>query len=199
MTWRRYILTGWLGLALSACDAVTESSQAPFPHAIMTPQPAKTLPDLTLTDGTGSENKLSNLNGKWIWLYFGFTHCPDVCPVAMDAMVGQYKKLKQADQVLPVFVSVDPKRDANRALKTFTTYYHPAFLGLTGKREAIDELTRAVGAAYVIDTPAKPGGDYNVSHSNLVFVLDPQGRHVATYTPEEKALADDFNALLTEK
>ena len=168
-----------------------------FPHAVLTPAPAKELAAVKLTGMDGQPFTVEDLKGKWVWLYFGFTHCPDVCPAAMDYMAAEYKLLKDPSRVVPLFVSVDPKRDDPAALKRYAQYYGDAFVGATGDKEAIDALTKSVGAGYVIDKPSKPGGDYNVSHTNLVFVLDPQGRFTAGYVPvpESGEMASDFNAL----
>ena len=189
-------LFGAVALASQLAGCPSEPAKT-FPHAVLTPAPAKDLAAVQLTGEDGQPFKVSDLKGKWVWLYFGFTHCPDVCPAAMDYMAAEYKLLKDPSRVVPLFVSVDPKRDDPAALKRYAQYYGDAFVGATGDKEAIDALTKSVGAGYVIDKPSKPGGDYNVSHTNLVFVLDPQGRFTAGYVPvpESGEMASDFNAL----
>jgi protein SCO1/2 len=113
----------------------------------------------------------------------------------MDYMASEYKRLARPEAVAPVFVSVDPNRDDAKALKTYTAYYGPEFIGVSGDKATLDAMTHAVGAGYVIEPPQKPNGDYNVSHTNLIFVLDPDGRLVAGYVPDSQPgqMAKDFD------
>jgi protein SCO1/2 len=184
-----------LGLALltTACP----DKQARFPHAVMTPGAPLALPSAALVGEGGKPFALSSLQGRWVWLYFGFTNCPDVCPVAMDFMADEYKRLKNPKAVQVVFVSVDPQRDDPKKLMAFARFHHPAFIGVTGDDATLNTLTHSLNASYVIDKPAKPGGNYGVSHTNLIFLLDPTGRQVATYVPGAKPgdMAADMNAL----
>lgn len=181
------------GLALAAGCAGRSGSE--FPHAIMTPAATPTLPPVALR-AAGGELKPADLAGRWVWLYFGYANCPDVCPTALAEVAQAYKRLKRPERVVPVFVSVDPARDTPQTLKAFAAFYHPAIRAVTGPRAAIDAWAQAVGAAYVLDKPARPGGAYDVSHSNLIFVLDPAGRYVATYVPGSgvDGLVGDFDA-----
>ncbi|MNS68832.1 hypothetical protein D3C72_1021240 [compost metagenome] len=198
MSIRRFTaaLFGAAALATLLAGCPSESART-FPHAVLTPAPAKELAAVSLTGEDGKPFTIADLKGKWVWLYFGFTHCPDVCPAAMDYMAQEYNALKHKDRVVPLFVSVDPNRDTPAELKRYTDYYGPAFTGATGAKADLDALTKSVGAGYVIDKP-KPGStDYNVSHTNLVFVLDPEGRFIAGYVPAptKGEMAADFDAL----
>lgn len=190
--WGALLALGALGLAAGCAGNETPR----FPHAIMTPAAEKTLPPIALK-GPQGELKPADLAGRWVWLYFGFANCPDICPAAMSEVASEYKKLERPERVVPVFVSVDPARDTPEILKPFAAFYHPAIRPVTGSKEAIDAWTQALGAGYVIEAPPEPGASYNVSHSNLIFVLDPAGRFVATYVPGtgDGGLASDFNAL----
>ena len=192
----RLALACALAMSMAAC---AQQTPKPFPHAIITPSP-KPLVAVSLTRMDGKPLDLNAFKGKWVWLYFGYTNCPDVCPAAMSYMADEYKKLAHPEQVQGVFVSVDPGRDTLKRLTSFVTYYNPKFVGVTGNKAAIDAIAKEVGAGYVIDKPAQAGGGYNVSHTNLVYVLDPQGRFVATYVPgaDPGAMAKDFD-VLTEK
>ncbi|MEB3196198.1 MAG: SCO family protein [Candidatus Sericytochromatia bacterium] len=195
----RRLLGCLLTLALVACAA--KESESGFPHAILTPTP-KALPTVSLVRGDGQPAPADLFRGHWTWLYFGYANCPDVCPMALDFAAREYEKLTRKEAVRLVFVSVDPARDRTPKLETFVDYYNPRFVGVTGAaRHDIDSLTKAVGAAYVIDAPSKPGGAYTVSHSNMVFALDPQGRLVAVYVPDGKpgAMAEDFNRLTAKE
>lgn len=189
-------LGGLLGVA--ACDAQDEK---PFPHAVLTPAPAREVPAVALVTGDGKPAPAGLLKGHWTWLYFGFANCPDVCPLALEYATKEYEALKQKQKVKLVFVSVDPARDRSPKLDAFVRFYNQDFVGVTGERAAIDQLAKAVGATYVIDKPEKPGGNYNVSHTNLVFVLDPTGKWVASYVPgvTPGAMAADFDRLTAEE
>ncbi|MFP5501038.1 MAG: SCO family protein [Candidatus Sericytochromatia bacterium] len=185
-----------LAAVVTAC-AAPETAKEPFPHAVITPEPRKDVPAVTLQAAGGKPFTLEDARGKWVWLYFGFANCPDVCPAAMDDLAAEYKALERPEEVEVVFVSVDPARDTPDQLAKYVTYYHPDFQGVTGERAAIDALVKPLGIGYVIDKPAKPGDPYPVSHSNLITVLDPEGRYAATYVPgaEPGKLAEDFNQL----
>ena len=191
----------WVALVIGGLGACAGPGDEPtFPHAAMTPSP-KPVPSAALVQGDGQPAAPDLVTGRWTWLYFGYANCPDVCPVALDFAAREYRKLTHPDRVRVVFVSVDPARDRAPKLTQFVQFYHPAFTGVTADAATIDTLTRAVGASYVIDKPATPGGSYTVSHSNMVFALDPQGRLVAVYVPEGTpgALAEDFNRLTAKE
>ncbi len=187
-----------VGCGVAACD---RQDAKPYPHAILTPEPAREVPAVALVTGDGKPAPRDLLTGHWTWLYFGFANCPDVCPLALEYAAREHAKLRHKDRVKVVFVSVDPARDRSPKLARFVSFYDPAFVGVTGERAAIDQLAKAVGATYVIDPPAKPGGDYTVSHTNLVFVLDPTGKWVASYVPGATpgAMTADFDRLTQEK
>jgi protein SCO1/2 len=185
-----------LALALAACPG----RQPRFPHAVLTPGAPVTLPAATLVGDAGKPFTLDGLKGKWVWLYFGYTNCPDVCPLAMDYMADEYKRLKDPKAVQVVFVSVDPKRDDPKRVMAFARFHNPAFMGVSGPDPVLASLTHALNASYVLDKPEKPGGNYGVSHTNLIFLLDPQGRQVATYVPGTNPgeMAADMNALVAQ-
>ncbi|MDB5096924.1 MAG: hypothetical protein JWM80_1345 [Cyanobacteria bacterium RYN_339] len=192
----RVLTAGGLALMLAACPA----GRTRFPHAVMTPAAPLALPAAALVGEGGKPFALSSLQGRWVWLYFGFTNCPDVCPVALDFLADEYKRLKAPKQVQAVFVSVDPKRDDPARLQAFARFHHPAFIGVTGPDPVLAGLTHALNASYVLEKPATPGGEYGVSHTNLIFLLDPQGRQVATYVPGANPgdMAADMNALTAQ-
>jgi protein SCO1/2 len=202
---RRTALPGLLALSLSALVGCPQEGPKDFPHAILTPEPSA-LPSVTLVKADGKPFSTDTLKGGWTWVYFGFANCPDVCPEAMSFMSDEYKRLKHPDKVTPLFVSVDPKRDTPEKLRQYAKYYNPKIQAATGEKAEIDRFAKALGAAYVIDPPRPNGAsekhnaagkEYNVSHTNLVFVLDPQGRMVAVYVPGVKAgdMAEDFDRL----
>jgi protein SCO1/2 len=143
------------------------------------PEP-RVIADFELVDQDGASFSLEQLRGKWSLLFFGFTHCPDICPSTLY-------DLQQVNQALApgaegqaayqvVFVSVDPERDSPERLKEYTAYFDPDFLAASGDPEQIAALTRQIGVAWRIE-PHEPGAaNYTVDHSASVMLTDPQGR-----------------------
>lgn len=161
---------------------------------------SKPLTAFTLIDHNNKPFNLDSLKNKWSFLFFGYTHCPDVCPLAMQVMrkVWQDPRLKSdtKSNLKMVFVSVDPDRDTPAILKSYVHYYNPDFIGVTGKADEIDNLTRQLGILYGFDEPNK-NGDYNVSHSGQIILIDPKGNMRAVFssplTPQ--SIANDFIAI----
>ena len=131
---------------------------------------------LELTDHHGKLRRLEDFRGKAVVMFFGFTHCPDVCPTTLADMAQAMRQLgADADRVQVLFVTVDPERDTQEALARYVTAFDPRFLGLRGDLEA----TRAVAKEFKVYFEKRPGaapGAYTVDHSAQTYVLDPQGR-----------------------
>jgi protein SCO1/2 len=139
-------------------------------------QPPRPLPEFALLDQSGAPFGNQRLKGHWSLMFFGFTHCPDVCPTTL-ALLAQVEKTLAADQRVPlpqvVLVTVDPQRDTPAQLASYVKFFSPTFTGVTGNPDAVAELTRAMGVPTArVDLP---NGDYTVDHSAVIFVLDPQG------------------------
>ncbi|MFQ5642821.1 MAG: SCO family protein [Thiogranum sp.] len=155
-------------------------------------QPAKTITGFQLTDHEGKPFTHANLKGKWSFAFFGYTHCPDVCPTALSMLARVMRKLEKDNSLeeLPqaVFFSVDPERDTPGLLKKFVPYFHPDFIGVTGDPQQLRQLTRQIGIMY----GKAPGGDKNnylVDHSASIFLFDPDGDFLALFgTPHDPDL-----------
>jgi protein SCO1/2 len=181
-------------LLLSACA----EAQAGFPHAYE--QVAQTeLPSSVLEMAGGKLITARSFPGRWVWLYFGYTNCPDVCPTTLSFLAEAHKRLTDPARVQVLFVSVDPARDTPEKLAKHTAFFDPSFVGATGTRQSLDKLTAGVGARYELGVATRPGGSYTVNHTNIIYVLDPSGRLAARYAPEgnPSAIANDFNDLST--
>jgi cytochrome oxidase Cu insertion factor (SCO1/SenC/PrrC family) len=182
-----------------APEAVSAQSQQAFPGAIRVEAGRTALPNVPLLGAGGKSISLNDFKGKWVWLYLGFANCPGVCPITMEYLGNEYRRLKDPKDVQVAFVSVDPARDTPDEMGPYAAYFDPSFVGVTGERQSLDTLVKALGASYTIPAGAKPTDEYNVGHPNLIFVIDPQGRLAAIYEPryEEKGgpLVRDFNAL----
>jgi len=131
---------------------------------------------LELTDHHGKPRRLEEFRGKAVVLFFGFTHCPDVCPTTLADMAQAMRQLgADADRVQVLFVTLDPERDTQEVLAQYVTAFDPRFLGLRGDLEA----TRTVAKEFKVYFEKRPGaapGAYTVDHSAQTYVLDPQGR-----------------------
>jgi protein SCO1/2 len=161
---------------------------------------AKPLLDFALVDHNGDSFTLDSLRGHWTLAFFGYTHCPDVCPTALSMLVQVRRKLEaeMPSDELPevVFFSVDPERDTPAQLATFLPYFHPGFLGVTGDAGQITILTRQIG---ILHAKAENAGDsdYLVDHSAAIILFDPDGKFHAVFgVPHDPdLLVPDFLAI----
>jgi protein SCO1 len=143
-----------------------------------------------LTDQTGQTVTDQNLKGRPTLIFFGFTHCPDVCPTALFEISEVLRAMgKDADKVNAWFVSVDPERDTAAAMKDYLASFDPHLKGLTGNPEAVAKVISAY-RVYARKVPLKDG-DYTMDHTALVYLMDKDGRFVAPFnlkrTPQEAA------------
>ena len=154
--------------------------------------------DFVLTDQNGKPFHLSQLRGKVLFLFFGYTHCPDACPTTM-AKLSQVSKLlgRNDSQVVTVFVSVDPHRDTSSVLKSYLAYFHMNAIGLTGTKEEIDVVVKQYGAKYEIEESDSAAG-YHVNHSTDLYLLDQKGELARTfnYADGTQVIVDGVKQLL---
>lgn len=195
---------GRAGLAVAALLVLAAGSAAAagslFPHGLVQ-DPPRLLPDVTLTNQDGKAIRLSDLRGKWLWIFVGYTFCPDVCPTALAEVAREYDALAEARPLVrAVFLSVDPARDPAHRLKEYVRHFHPDFVGLTGSKEEIDRLVRSLGARYKQRETESASG-YLMDHTTYVHVVDPAGRLRANYSSstEPGGLSSDFTFLKGEK
>lgn len=189
-----------LGLAAFGAGLWLQMSRLPDPDFAygMKLAQARTVKPVTLTSAAGPVS-LPYRDGKWTLLFFGYTHCPDVCPTALTYLRDEMKALgSRRQQLHTVFVSVDPDRDKPADLQRFVTWFDGRFEGVTGDKASLDQLTADAGAAYILGAKAAQGKpDYDVSHSNSFYVINPRGQVVAVYGGEGTPgkLAQDFHFL----
>jgi protein SCO1/2 len=117
------------------------------------------------------------LRGKVLLIYFGYTHCPDVCPASLAAGAQALNTLtaEERAKVRLIMVSVDPERDTPERLKEYAAYFHPEMIGATGSAEEIAAVAQSFGAGYVRQ-PARPDGSYAVDHTTRTYFVAPDGR-----------------------
>jgi len=184
---------------------ITQARQA-APHAslIVLPEP-RVIADFALIDQRGQPFSLQQLRGNWSLIFFGFTHCPDVCPTALYELQQVRKSLEQKldeSTQMPeiLFVSVDPERDTPEALRTYLSHFDPSFIGVTGEHEQLLPLTKQVGIAYRIEEHESGVTQYSVDHSTGILLTNPDGRlHGVFPAPHGAAdISADLLAALAE-
>lgn len=188
-----------LGLALILGLLVRELALAPSPTP---PQRVDIGGSFSLLNTDGQRVSQADFAGRPMLVYFGFTYCPDVCPMSLDLLGAALDSLaaiapEKAARLQPVFISVDPARDTPSQLKEYLSYFHPSLTGLTGSPEQIDAVKRAfrVYAARARETDAN--GHYNVDHSSLFYLMDGDNRYLAHFP--HNMTADDLAAGLAAK
>jgi protein SCO1/2 len=154
--------------------------------------------DFKLIDHNGQPRTLADFRGKVLVVFFGFTHCPDVCPITLSELARALKRLgADAQRVQVVMITVDPERDTPEVLKQYVTALDPGFLGLTGDPQAIAETAREFKVFYQKSPGATPQA-YSVDHSSGTFVYDPAGRLrlLVGYGQGAEVFAHDIGQLL---
>ncbi len=161
------------------------------------PQP---LQAFELTDQYRQPVSLERLRGKWNFVFFGYTYCPDICPTTLSTLTGVVRQLESDPQGLAdiqvVFVSVDPGRDTPEVIENYLKYFNEAFVGITGTQQDIDSLSRQFGAGYMKEPDTTPG-QYLVTHTSSIFLVDPQGRLLAAFSPphDPGTIVDQFRQI----
>ncbi len=172
---------------------------------IIYPKP-RTLPQFKLVDHKGQPFSNTQLTGKWSVMFFGYTHCPDICPTTITALAKVAEKLAPEirEHVQFVFISIDPERDTADLLADYMAFFRPDFLAATGDEQQLQQLTMSLGAMYM----KVPGeNSYSMSHSNSLFIINPQGQRHGIITNntgsqntgiiDVSSTADDLNTIVT--
>jgi len=158
----------------------------------------RALQPFTLTDYKGRPFGTEQLKGKWSFVFFGYTNCPDVCPTTMSVLKSVASRLdNKVPGVQYVFVSVDPERDTPEQLGQFVTWFNGDFIGVTGTGQELEKLTRQLGVIYMRVPDEKSPGSYTIDHSASVLLFDPDARFHAIFSAPLKAadLAEDLTRL----
>ena len=135
-----------------------------------------------LTSHEGRRVTDADMAGKYRLVYFGFTFCPDVCPVDLQTIGAGLRRFEESDpdraeKVQPIFVSVDPERDTPQVLSEYVAAFHPRLIGLTGTPEEIARVARAYGVYYQRGAPSE-GGGYGVDHARMAILYGPDGKPI---------------------
>ena len=164
-------------------------------------EPAVEAYDFSLTHADGSVFRLSDYQGKVVLLFFGYTHCPDVCPTTLADYKVVYNELgDQADQVAFVYITVDPARDTPEVIAKYAHAFNPAFIGLSGSEEVLQKIYERYGVFHEIQEDEATAENYLVAHTSVVYVIDKQGRWRLTFPFElgPYQMAEDVAYLLSE-
>jgi protein SCO1/2 len=173
-----------LVLCLSVVLLVAQRGSVPLPQASAVGGPFK------LIDQNGRTVTEQDMMGKPFLVFFGFTHCPDVCPTTLFDISEVFRRLgPDADRAAALFITVDPERDTPEAMKSYLSSFDPHVRGLTGDEAAVDGVIKAY-RAYTKKVP-NPDGSYTMDHTALVYLMDKDGRFVAPFNlkrrPEDSA------------
>lgn len=150
-----------------------------------------------LIDQDGKRFTSHDLEGKWVLLYFGFTHCPDVCPDELEKLVKAIDIIesnKNADRIQPLFITVDPERDDVKAVREYIQEFSPKLIGLTGTKEQVDKATRSYRVYYSAG-PRDHDNDYIVDHTIITYLINPEGA-LTDYYGQTKTAEDVSNGVL---
>ena len=196
------VLAAVLGAAWLAAVYRENGSQAILlPDQVMTLFPApKPLAAFAFTDHENRMFDLSRLKGKWSFLFFGYTHCPDICPTTLATLARVRGSIAKsgagAQDVQFVFISVDPNRDTAGRLRQYVTYFDATFLGVTGNDAELGNLAGQLGAVYQVEVKAG-SENYPVYHTTAVFLVDPLARYHAVFAPpfDAEAISRRFEVL----
>jgi protein SCO1/2 len=188
-----------LGLGLNYLLSPT-AKKPPQIDGFLWPQ-SKTLADINLIDNQERAFTLDDFKGKWSLIFFGYTHCPDVCPTTLTVLKGVKQKLgahaQETANTQYVFISVDRERDVPEILSNYVNYFDPEFIGITGEQVEIEKLTRQLGVVYMRIPDPNNANSYLVDHSASVMLIDPLGRMIALFSAPHAAdtIADRYLAM----
>lgn len=136
-----------------------------------------------LLDGGGRTVTDVQFRGRWMLVYFGYTHCPDACPTALQDMANALDQLgPRKKDVAIVFITVDPERDTPVVMKDYVASFEAGITALSGSAEAVGQAARAY-RVYYAKHPTKDGG-YDMDHSSIIYLMDPKGRFAGNFTHE---------------
>jgi len=175
---------GWLGWSLGPDGGGGEDEPGPVDVDAAVGGP------FTLTGTDGKTVRAADFRGRYMLLFFGYTYCPDVCPTTLLNITQAFEALEErapeiAEQVVPIFITVDPERDTPERIAEYLDSFHPRTVGLTGPKRKI----RRTAAAYAVTFEKTEGTDgnetreYLMDHTSNIMLMDPQGSYITHFSP----------------
>ncbi len=142
----------------------------------------------TLTDAQGKTVTDRDFRGKWLLVYFGYTFCPDVCPTTLNQLAAALGALgAKADEVVPVFITIDPQRDTPAVMGQYVAAFSPRLVGLTGTPEQIEKVAKEYRVYYAPHRTGPGPNDYTMDHTSLIYLMGPDGSFVAPIRADQTA------------
>ena len=180
------VIFGFFLLVMATTYMLTKPPERPAELKGVLRPDFRLLHPFKLTDHNNTVFDEKRLQGKWSFVFFGYTSCPDVCPATLYVLSSVHGLLVDETGGIPddmqvVFISVDPARDTPEKLADYITYFNKDFIGTTADKTEIDKLTRQFGAGYIFEEETS-AGVYNVAHTSAIFLVDPYGRLVASFS-----------------
>lgn len=186
--------------ATPAPEAALRGLQAELRNTLVLPEDFRTVPAFDLVGKDGRPLTQDFLDGRWTLAFFGYTNCPDVCPITLQVMKNVVAELKSrgADPMQVAFFTVDPKRDDAARMKEYTDFFDPDFVGVTGPLDNVLALTRELGIVSAYTASETDPDAYTVDHTASMLLIDPQRRVRAKFNPphEADAIVSDYLALM---
>jgi protein SCO1/2 len=183
------IVAGFLVGALGGAAALVLTGGASGPNVTTTGKALIGGP-FALVDQHGKTVTDRDFRGRYMLIFFGFTHCPDICPAELQVIAASLDELgSKGEEVVPVFVTLDPERDTPEVMADYVKNFGSRFVGLTGSPEAIAEAAKAYRVAFSKFQEGESKGDYSIDHSALVYLMGKDGEYVAHFpygTPAAK-------------
>ena len=180
-------LVAGIGIARFSHRGWHRPSWASGSGAMTTLQPPRALAAFTLYDTHGHAFGLPQLRGRWSFVYFGYTHCTDVCPATLATLKRLHRLVGgKSHDIQYVFVSVDPQHDTPRVLARYLGRFNRGFVGVTGNNRELGSIARQMGVYYK-PRSRKAGTSYAVDHSDEIFLIDPTARLRAVFSTPERA------------
>ena len=206
-----YLVLG-MGIAILAFGglwtslAIRKSSEPPsIVHSLDTEATVLSkpmaIPEFSLTDHQGNTFTQDSFRGHWNFLFFGYTHCPDVCPAALATLNQVDQLLKEASTATKprtIFISVDPERDTVQRLTEYVSYFNPAFIGITGEEPQIQALTKPLGIGFWRVPEQKSEENYLIDHSATILLVNPDNQLQALISPPHRpeTIVTDFQKIV---
>jgi len=198
------ILTSALGLlsvALALTATATATAPLPALERVAVAEPPVDLADFKLTDQNGKPLRFSDLRGQPVLVFFGFAHCPNVCPATLAVLKAAHaSKDRAVRRARVVMISVDGERDTPAAMKAYLAPISKDFIGLTGDPKVVLEIARQFQAIFFRGPPTNAAGDYLMQHTSQIYLVDAGGRLRATlFEPPVETLVRVTREIANEK